>query len=57
MIRNDYTIELPVDADEAVKRLQHELHEAKRRRAEARRATSLEAFRPGPAPMNVGGRS
>ena len=57
MIRNDYTIELPVDAEEAVKRLRRELHEAKRRRAEARRATSLGAFRPGPAPMNVGGRS
>jgi hypothetical protein len=57
MIRNDYTIELPVDAEEAVKRLRHELHEAKRRRAEARRATGFDAFRPGPATMNVGGRS
>ena len=46
MTRYDYTIELPVDAEEAVKRLQRELSAAKHRLAEARHEARFTAVRP-----------
>ena len=46
MTRYDYTIELPADAAEAVKRLQRELRAAKRRLAEVQHHAELAAFRP-----------
>jgi hypothetical protein len=58
MTRYDYTIELPVDAAEAVKRLQRELRAAKSRLAQARHDAGLAAFRSQLGSVtNVGGRS
>jgi hypothetical protein len=58
MTRYDYTIELPVDAAEAVKRLERELRAAKSRLAQSRHEAELAAFRLQPTGgLNVGGRS
>jgi len=45
MNRYDYTIELPVDAAEAVKRLERELRAANERLARSRHEAGFSAFR------------
>jgi hypothetical protein len=56
MTRYDNTIELPVDAAEAVRALQRELRAAKRRLAESRHEAALAAFRVRPGSPDVSGR-
>jgi len=57
MARYDYTIELPVDAAEAVKRLRRELRAAKSRLAESRHEATMAAFRRSPGGPDVSSRS
>lgn len=58
MIHYDHTIELPVDAAEAVKRLQRELRAAKHRLAESRHEAALASYRSPARPgLDVSGRS
>lgn len=57
MTRYDNTIELPVDAAEAVKALQRELRAAKYRLAQSRHDAALAAFRLHMIEPNVSGRS
>ncbi|GAA4169921.1 hypothetical protein [Gryllotalpicola koreensis] len=57
MTRYDNTIELPVDAAEAVRALQRELRAAKSRLAQSRHEAALAAFRVRPGSPDVSGRS
>ncbi|WP_344791852.1 hypothetical protein [Gryllotalpicola daejeonensis] len=57
MSRYDHTIELPVDAAEAVKQLQRELRAAKSRLSQSRHETVFAAFRSPLVRTNVSGRS
>ena len=57
MTRYDTTIELPVDAAEAVKALQRELRAAKSRLADSRHDAAFGAYRVRPPRPNVSGRS
>ncbi|WP_162940159.1 hypothetical protein [Gryllotalpicola protaetiae] len=57
MTRYDNTIELPVDAAEAVKALQRELSAAKNRLAQSRHDAAFGAYRVRPPWPDVSGRS